>query len=171
MASASGPYAQAKHIVGPLMAFNVGLFLVLAYTMLEAGNAITVGLLDTVAQMQGHTGLNQKPFIILTIMFLAWLNYRGVLVTLNFSFIITAIAFLAIVILFFAVEGGISAIPLDFSAITTEPLPYGWVGILAALHFGLWYYLGIEGTTQAAEEVRSPSRALPMAPWPASSLW
>jgi ethanolamine permease len=155
-------YAQAKHIVGPLMAFNVGLFLVLAYTMLEAGNAITVGfLLDTVAQMQGHTGLNQKPFIILTIMFLAWLNYRGVLVTLNFSFIITAIAFLAIVILFFAVEGGISAIPLDFSAITTEPLPYGWVGILAALHFGLWYYLGIEGTTQAAEEVRSPSRALP----------
>jgi ethanolamine permease len=162
VASAGGQYAQAKHIVGPLMAFNVGLFLVLAYTMLEAGNAITVGfLLDTVAQMQGHTGLNQKPFIILTIMFLAWLNYRGVLVTLNFSFIITAIAFLAIVILFFAVEGGISAIPLDFSAITTEPLPYGWVGILAALHFGLWYYLGIEGTTQAAEEVRSPSRALP----------
>jgi len=162
VASAGGQYAQAKHIVGPLMAFNVGLFLVLAYTMLEAGNAITVGfLLDTVAQMQGHTGLNQKPFIILTIMFLAWLNYRGVLVTLNFSFIITAIAFLAIIILFFAVEGGISAIPLDFSAITTEPLPYGWVGILAALHFGLWYYLGIEGTTQAAEEVRSPSRALP----------
>jgi ethanolamine permease len=162
VASAGGQYAQAKHIVGPLMAFNVGLFLVLAYTMLEAGNAITVGfLLDTVAQMQGHTGLNQKPFIILTIMFLAWLNYRGVLVTLNFSFIITAIAFLAIVILFFAVEGGISAIPLDFSAITTEPLPYGWVGVLAALHFGLWYYLGIEGTTQAAEEVRSPSRALP----------
>jgi ethanolamine permease len=33
--------------------------------------------------------------------------------------------------------------------------------VLAALHFGLWYYLGIEGTTQAAEEVRSPARSLP----------
>jgi ethanolamine permease len=162
VAAAGGQYAQAKHIVGPLMAFNVGLFLVLAYTMLEAGNAITIGyLLDTVAQMQGHTGLNQKPFIILTVMFLAWLNYRGVLVTLNFSFVITAVAFIAILILFFAVEAGVSAIPLDFTAITTEPLPYGWVGVLAALHFGLWYYLGIEGTTQAAEEVRSPPRALP----------
>ena len=162
VAAAGGQYAQAKHIVGPLMAFNVGLFLVLAYTMLEAGNAITIGyLLDTVAQMQGHTGLNQKPFIILTVMFLAWINYRGVLVTLNFSFVITAVAFIAILILFFAVEAGVSAIPLDFSAITTEPLPYGWVGVLAALHFGLWYYLGIEGTTQAAEEVRSPPRALP----------
>ena len=56
---------------------------------------------------------------------------------------------------------GASASPLDFSAIRDEPLPYGWVGVLAALHFGLWYYLGIEGTTQAAEEVRSPARSLP----------
>ena len=41
VAAAGGQYAQAKHIVGPLMAFNVGLFLVMAYTMLEASNAIT----------------------------------------------------------------------------------------------------------------------------------
>lgn len=162
VAAAGGQYAQAKHIVGPLMAFNVGLFLVLAYTMLEAGNAITIGfLLDTVANMQGHEGLNQRPFIILTVMFLAWLNYRGVLATLNFNFVITAIAFIAIVILFLAVQFGASAIPLDFTAVRDEPLPYGWVGMLAALHFGLWYYLGIEGTTQAAEEVRSPPRSLP----------
>ena len=41
-------------------------------------------------------------------------------------------------------------------------LPYGWLGVFASLHFGLWYYLGIEGTSQAAEEVRSPARALPL---------
>jgi ethanolamine permease len=40
-------------------------------------------------------------------------------------------------------------------------LPYGWLGVIAAMHFGLWFYLGIEGTTQAAEEVRSPARSLP----------
>ncbi|TGV95549.1 amino acid permease, partial [Mesorhizobium sp. M2E.F.Ca.ET.154.01.1.1] len=98
IAAAGGQYAQAKHIVGPLMAFNVGLFLVMAYTMLEAANAITVGyLLDTVAGMMGHTGLNQKPFIILSIMFLAWLNFRGVLATLTFNLVITAIAFLALI--------------------------------------------------------------------------
>src|SRR3954447_13645736 len=69
VAAAGGQYAQAKHIVGPLMAFNVGLYLVMAYTMLEAGNAITIGfLLDTVPGMQGHTGLNQKPFIILSVL-------------------------------------------------------------------------------------------------------
>ena len=98
VAAAGGQYAQAKHIVGPLMAFNVGLFLVMAYTMLEAANAITVGfLLDTVAGMQGHSGLHQQPFIMLAIMFLAWLNYRGVLATLTFNLVITAIAFVAII--------------------------------------------------------------------------
>jgi ethanolamine permease len=40
-------------------------------------------------------------------------------------------------------------------------LPYGWLGVLASFQFGIWYYLGIEGTTQAAEEVRSPARSLP----------
>ncbi len=162
VAAAGGQYAQAKHIVGPLMAFNVGLFLVMAYTMLEAGNAITIGfLLDTVANMQGHAGLHQQPFIVLSIMFLAWLNFRGVLATLNFNLVITAIAFLAIIALFLVVELGGSAVALDFSAVTTDPMPYGWVGIIASVHFGLWYYLGIEGTCQAAEEVRSPARSLP----------
>ena len=61
VAAAGGQYAQAKHIVGPLMAFNVGLFLVLAYTMLEAGNAITAGyLVQTVGGMAGFEGVHDQ---------------------------------------------------------------------------------------------------------------
>jgi ethanolamine permease len=161
VAAAGGQYTQAKHIIGPLMAFNVGLYLVFAYTMLEAANALTVGfLMETVAAMAGHEGLNPQPFIVLSIMFLAWLNYRGVLATLTFSLVITAVAFAAILVLFAATApwGGTS--PLQHEALMTD-LPYGWLGVLAAMHFGLWFYLGIEGTCQAAEEVRSPARSLP----------
>ncbi|WP_199260420.1 APC family permease [Paracoccus binzhouensis] len=165
VAAAGGQYTQAKHIVGPLMAFNVGLYLVFAYTMLEAANAITVGfLVDTVARMGGHAGgIDQRPFIILSILFLAWLNYRGVLATLTFNLVITAIAFSAIIVLFLATAGLPGASPLRHAELMAgaAALPYGWLGILAAMHFGLWFYLGIEGTTQAAEEVRSPARALP----------
>lgn len=161
VAAAGGQYTQAKHIVGPLMAFNVGLYLVFAYTMLEAANAITVGfLVDTVAGMTGHGGLDERPFIVLAIMFLAWLNYRGVLATLNFSLVITAVAFSAIIVLFVATSPLLGDSPLRHQQLITG-LPYGWLGVLAAMHFGLWYYLGIEGTTQAAEEVRSPARSLP----------
>src|ERR1700761_1440875 len=45
VAAAGGQYAQAKHTIGPLMAFNVGLFMVLAYTMLEAGDVQVAGQL------------------------------------------------------------------------------------------------------------------------------
>ncbi|SIT07442.1 APC family permease [Paracoccus saliphilus] len=161
VAAAGGQYTQAKHIIGPLMAFNVGLYLVFAYTMLEAANAITVGFLfETVAGMSGHEGLNPQPFIVLAIMFLAWLNYRGVLATLTFNLVITAIAFTAILILFLATSPVFGESPLKHAELMTD-LPYGWLGVLAAMHFGLWYYLGIEGTCQAAEEVRSPARSLP----------
>lgn len=165
VAAAGGQYTQAKHIVGPLMAFNVGLYLVFAYTMLEAANAITVGfLVDTVAAMTGHQGgVDQRPFIILAIMFLAWLNYRGVLATLTFNLVITAIAFTAIIVLFLGTTGILGSGELRHAELMSgqASLPYGWLGVLAAMHFGLWFYLGIEGTTQAAEEVRSPARALP----------
>lgn len=158
VAAAGGQYTQAKHIVGPLMAFNVGLYLVFAYTMLEAANAITVGfLVETVAGMTGHEGLDPQPFIVLAIMFLAWLNYRGVLATLTFSLVITAFAFSSILILFLATSPVFGDSPLRHAELMTD-LPYGWLGVLAAMHFGLWYYLGIEGTCQAAEEVRSPAR-------------
>jgi len=163
VAAAGGQYTQAKHIIGPLMAFNVGLYLVMAYTMLEAANALVVGdLLKAVAAQYGHAELDPKPFVVLTIAFLAWLNYRGVFMCLTVNFVITAFAVTAIGVLFFSVApiGGSSGLLLHDRLLTE--LPYGWIGVLAALQFGMWYYLGIEGTCQAAEEVRSAGRAIPL---------
>lgn len=162
VAAAGGQYAQAKHIVGPLMAFNVGLYLVLAYTMLEAADALVVGdLLTIVAGQFGHADLDPKPFVVLTIAFLAWLNYRGVFMTLTVNFVITAVAFLALVVMFFWTQPWNPGAVLLHEKLLTD-LPYGWIGVIAALQFGMWYYLGIEGTCQAAEEVRSAGRAIPL---------
>jgi ethanolamine permease len=162
VAAAGGQYAQAKHIIGPLMAFNVGLYLVMAYTMLEAGNAFVAGdLLKTVAGQMGHADLDSRPFVMLVIVGLAWLNYRGVFLSLTFNFVITAIAFLSIVVLFLAVEPWSPGAVVKHQELLTG-LPYGWIGVIAALQFGMWYYLGIEGTCQAAEECRSASRSIPL---------
>ncbi len=162
VAAAGGQYAQAKHIVGPLMAFNVGLYLVLAYTMLEAADALVAGdLLAIVAGQFGHPDLDPKPFVVLTIAFLAWLNYRGVFMTLTVNFVITAVAFVALVVMFFWTQPWNPGAVLLHEKLLTD-LPYGWIGVIAALQFGMWYYLGIEGTCQAAEEVRSAGRAIPL---------
>ncbi|HKT94546.1 MAG TPA: amino acid permease [Paraburkholderia sp.] len=162
VAAAGGQYTQAKHIIGPLMAFNVGLYLVMAYTMLEAADALVVGdLIKAVAADSGYPNLDSRPFALVTIAFLAWLNYRGVFVTLTVNFVITAIAFLAIVVLFFGVQPWNPGHVLLHHQLLTQ-LPYGWLGVVAALQFGMWYYLGIEGTCQAAEEVRSAGRSIPL---------
>lgn len=163
VAAAGGQYAQAKHIVGPLMAFNVALYLVFAYTMLEVSNAILIA--DTIKAYagEGFTDWHYRGVIATVIVVLAALNYRGVLMTLNVNFVITAIAYLAIIVLFFSVQPWSQGAVLKLGEMVTpeNALPYGWIGVIAAFHWGIWYYLGIEGTTQAAEEVRSPARSLP----------
>jgi ethanolamine permease len=163
VAAAGGQYAQAKHIVGPLMAFNVALYLVFAYTMLEVSNAILIA--DTIKAYagEGFSDWHYKGIIATVIVVLAALNYRGVLMTLNVNFVITAIAYAAIIVLFFSVQPWSQGTILKLNEMVTpeNALPYGWIGVIAAFHWGIWYYLGIEGTTQAAEEVRSPSRSLP----------
>src|SRR5581483_10181466 len=173
VAAAGGQYAQAKHTIGPLMAFNVGLYLVLAYTMLEAGDVQVAGQLvqigvARVAPDAGDAVLASThfwwAFTILSLMSLAFLNYRCVFMTLTINFIITAAAFISIIILFFGTQFASVWNPaaqlLHHDLLTA--LPYGWIGVIASLHFGIWYSLGIEGTCQAAEEVRSPGRALPL---------
>jgi len=161
VAAAGGQYAQAKHTIGPLMAFNVGLYLVLAYTMLEAGDVQVAGQLIQIGAGELGHDIPWEPFTILCLALLAWLNYRGVFMTLTVNFVITAAAFLSIIILFIAVQPWNPTAVLLHEHLLTD-LPYGWIGVLASLHFGIWYYLGIEGTCQAAEEVRSPGRALPL---------
>ena len=164
VAAAGGQYAQAKHIVGPLMAFNVALYLVFAYTMLEVSDAILAGdLITQIGTESGAVGLTHDPFLVLCIMVLVWLNYRGVLMALNVNFVITALAYTSSIVLFFSVQPWSQGVVLKLGDMVTpaNALPYGWIGVVAAFQFGIWYFLGIEGTTQAAEEVRSPARSLP----------
>lgn len=165
--AAGGQYSQAKHTVGPLMAFNVGLYLTMAYTMLEAANANVLGyLLTSMSRLLGNEEeLSAYPFAVLAILLLALLNYRGVLATLSVNFVITGFAFLTIIALFVGVQGWAPAASTEFSELAgsmDSGLPYGWIGVVAAFQFGMWFYLGIEGTAQAAEECRSPSRSIPL---------
>jgi ethanolamine permease len=162
VAAAGGQYTQAKHIIGPLMAFNVGLYLVMAYTMLCAADALVVGdLMKSGAEVMGFADLDTKPFVVLTVAFLAWLNYRGVFATLTLNLVITFLAFASLIVLFLAVDPLNQGVVLQHQALLTD-LPYGWIGVVASLQFGMWYYLGIEGTCQAAEEVRSAGRSIPL---------
>src|SRR5882724_8011779 len=134
VAAAGGQYSQAKHTIGPLMAFNVGLYLVLAYTMLEAGDIQVAGQLIQIGIGELGSTVDWVPFTILSLAILALLNYRGVFMTLTVNFVITAAAFLSIIILFIGLEPWNPGKILLHKALLTD-LPYGWLGVIASLHF------------------------------------
>ncbi|OEU76453.1 MAG: transporter [Desulfuromonadales bacterium C00003068] len=155
---AGGQYAMAKYLLGPLAAFNIGLMLVFEYVMLEAADALVVGqILESL-----HPDVQALPYIILSLLFLTLLNYRGALAALSLNFVITAIAVCTIFILLIVTKFYTPADSLLNLQQMSNGLPYGWIGILGAFQFGIWFYLGIEGTALAAEECRSTGRSLPV---------
>ncbi len=155
---AGGQYAMAKYLLGPLAAFNIGLMLVFEYVMLEAADALVVGsILQSL-----NPAVSSLPYVILTLLALTYLNYRGVHASMNVNLVITAIAFITIIILFFATKFYSFSFETTQLLAMTNGLPYGWIGILGAMQFGVWFYLGIEGTALVAEECKSTGRSLPV---------
>jgi ethanolamine permease len=155
---AGGQYAMAKYFMGPMAAFNVGLMLTFEYVMLEAADALVVGeILKTLAPQ-----ISSLPYVILTLVALTYLNYRGVYATLTFNFVITAVACTTILVLLFATKFYLPHQSMLKLSEFSNGLPYGWIGILGAFQFGVWFFLGIEGTALAAEECRSTGRSLPV---------
>nr|WP_288699506.1 amino acid permease [uncultured Dorea sp.] len=158
MPEAGGQYTMAKYMLGPLAAFNVGLMLVLEYAMLEAADVLVVGqILESL-----NPNVKALPFIILSLLVLTYMNYRGVYATLTLNFVITAVAFVTIFILLFSTSFYDPQLTLINLKKMTDGLPYGYLGIIAAMQFAVWFFLGIEGGALAAEECRSTSRALPL---------
>lgn len=158
MPEAGGQYTMAKYILGPLGAFNVGLMVMLQYAMLEAADALVVGeLLHAV-----NPEFQPLPYIILSLLLLTYVNYRGAHATFTLNLIITSAAFFSVLFLLFSTgfyDGEKTLINLSGKVGT---LTYGWFGLFAAMQFSCWFYLGIEGTAMAADECRSPGRALPV---------
>lgn len=158
MPEAGGQYTMAKYLLGPLAAFNVGLMQVFEYAMLEAGDVIVVGqLLNSI-----NPGIQVLPFTILTLLVLAYINYRGAQATLTLNFFITAVAFISIIVLLFSTNFWDPQATLLQLKELTNGLPYGTLGLMAAIGYSCWFCLGIEGTAMAADECRSPNRAIPL---------
>jgi ethanolamine permease len=153
---AGGPYDWVRLFVGPGAAASVGLAVYMEYIALEAADAIVVAF---IAQSI-FPELQVFPVTLFVIALLTFINYRGVVAALTLNFVLTMIAFISIVVFFFATAfGGVDIHP---EYLFQGALPNGMIGLFAALQFGPWFYLGIEGAAMCAEECKHPSRAVPL---------
>jgi len=83
------------------------------------------------------------------------LNMYGVKAAAMFELVITMLA-VGELLLF----AGITLPHFEIKNIQRNALPHGWQGILAAIPFAIWFFLGIEGVANTAEEVVRPQRTL-----------
>ncbi len=81
------------------------------------------------------------------------LNIYGVKAAATFELIITIIA--VVEILIFA---GVTLPHFEFQNLKNNSFPHGWSGVLAALPFAIWFFLGIEGIANVAEEAKKPQK-------------
>jgi ethanolamine permease len=155
---AGGPYDWARLFVGPGSAAIVGLAVYMEYIALEAADSIVIASIASSIWPE----LQVFPVTLLVIAILTFINYRGVVAALTLNFALTFTALLAILVFFFTNLFGIGSIPWDPSNLISGAMPNGFIGIFAALQFGPWFYLGIEGAAMCAEECKHPTRAVPL---------
>ena len=98
------------------------------------------------------------PILVFSVMayfFFVSLNVYGVKVAATFELVITIFALAAL--LFF---GGLTFPEFQFSHLQKNAFPFGYSGVLAAIPFAIWFFLGIEGVANLAEEAINPKRTI-----------
>ncbi len=83
------------------------------------------------------------------------LNISGVKTAAIFELVITILAVAALV--FFS---GMTFPKFQFSNLQQNAFPFGYAGVLAATPFAIWFFLGIEGVANLAEEAINPKRTI-----------
>jgi len=83
------------------------------------------------------------------------LNISGVKAAALFELVITILA-VAELLLF----AGITLPHFDIKNLQQNAFPHGWQGVFAAIPFAIWFFLGIEGVANVAEEAIHPQRTI-----------
>lgn len=159
--AAGGGYSFARQTLGSVGGYLTGLAVLIEYVLAPAAIVVFIG-----AAMEELLGINGPWVYGLFYAVFIGIHLAGVGEALKTLMVISALAVLAIVATALALIGDFDSANLFNIAPTdaagaSEMLPYGWYGVWAALPFGMWLFLAVEGVPLAAEEARDPARDMP----------
>lgn len=146
---AGGAYDYAERAFKKDIGFITGLAQIIEFVFAPPAIAIAIGAYFNLA-------FPQVPILgaaITVYLFFTALNIYGIKAAANFELIVTILAvgelllFSTLTLPHFSVE--------HFSK---NPFPNGWGGAFAAIPFAIWFFLGIEGLANVAEETLHPQK-------------
>ncbi|MBL3656061.1 ethanolamine permease [Fulvivirga sediminis] len=149
---AGGPFAYSYRAFGFMGGFIAGYATLIEF--LFAPPAIALALSSYLHFL--HPAIPILPTAILCFVVFTGVNLLGIKESAVFSLIVTLLAVAELMLYM-----GLVAPDFEINTFMSEPMPFGWSGVFAALPFAIWFYLAIEGVAMVAEEVEDPKKNIP----------
>ena len=148
---AGGAFDYATHAIGKDIGFIAGMAQNIEFIFAPPAIAFAIG---------AYFNLFFPQISILTIAVFSYivftaLNIYGVKAAAMFELVITILA-VGELLLF----AGITIPHFQWKNLQQHALPHGWQGAFAAIPFAIWFFLGIEGVANVAEESIRPQRTI-----------
>jgi ethanolamine permease len=146
---AGGAFAYANKAFGPDVGFLAGMAQIIEFVFAPPAIAAAIG-------SYLHIFLPSVPVIVIAIaayFIFTLLNISGVKAAASFELVITILAVTELLIF-----AGTTLTSFRAENLTRNSLPNGIMGIFASIPFAIWFFLGIEGLANTAEETINPQK-------------
>jgi ethanolamine permease len=159
MPSSAGFDAYVGAVLGPVAGFIAGICVALGLAV-GTGLALTF----TAAYTEGMFGIGGWPVIGALLAIVLGLHLRGAKDAVGFTMLIGGFAVLVLLCFCLAMAPHFAVPNLYTDVNGTQTLfPGGVLGVVQAVPFALFMFLGVEQAAQAAAEVHDPARSMPRA--------
>ena len=146
---AGGAFDYAERALGKNWGFVAGMAQIIEFIFAPPAIAIAIG---TYIHLE-FEAIGVLQAALATYLFFTALNVWGVKLAAMVELVITLLA-VGELLLF----AGVALPHFSWAKLQQNPLPHGWSGAFAAIPFAIWFFLGIEGVANVAEETRNPQK-------------
>jgi len=146
---AGGVFDYANRALGKNWGFLAGMAQIIEFVFAPPAIAYGIGAYFNLF----FPGIPVLAIAITAYVLFTGLNIYGVKAAASFELIITLIAVVELLIFV-----GVALPHFEAANLNHNAFPNGWGGVFAALPFAIWFFLGIEGLANVAEETKNPQQ-------------
>lgn len=159
--TAGGGYGFARRALGPWGGFLTGTAVLLEFVLAPAAVVTFIG-----AYVDSLIGIDGWIVYLVFYAFFIGIHLWGVGEVLKLVLGIAVVAIIGLVVFAIGVAPhfewqNLFDIPVSDAAGASTFLPFGPLGIWAALPYAIWFFLAVEGVPLASEEARNPAKDVP----------
>lgn len=146
---AGGVFDYAAKAFGKDVAFFAGMSQIIEFVFAPPAIAFGIGAYFNLL----FPGIPVMATALTVYILFTLLNIYGVKAAAQFELVITLIAVAELLIF-----AGVTLPSFDINHVKANHFPNGWAGVFASIPFAIWFFLGIEGLANVAEEAQNPKR-------------